>query len=66
MHVDRRHGSAFGREGDDETGALDVARLGAGDVFGRQRAAMGLDDLPADRQAEARILAESLAAGRSV
>ena len=39
--------------------------LVAEDVLGRQRAAMRLDDLPADRQAEAGILAERLA-GRPV
>ena len=40
-------------------------RLGAGMFSAGQRAAMRLDDLPGDRQAEARILAERLA-GRPV
>ena len=57
--------SAFGRQRDDEARALDVAGLGAGDVLGGQRAAMGFDDLPGYRQAKARILAERLA-GRAV
>ena len=58
-------GLAVGRQRDGEAGAADLAGLAAHDVLGRQRAAMRLDDLPADRQAEAGILAEGLA-GRTV
>ena len=61
MDVCRRSVLAFGRQGDGEARAPDLARLGAGNVLGGQRAAMRLDDLPADRQAEAGILAERLA-----
>ena len=61
----RRSCARFGRQRHDEARALDLARLGAGDVLGRQRAAMRLDDLPDDRQAKAGILAERLA-GRPV
>ncbi len=58
-------GYSLGRKRHYEARAADLARLAARDVLGRQRAAMRLDDLPADRQAEAGILAERLA-GRPV
>src|SRR5690242_12962196 len=44
---------------------MDVPGLGADDVLGVERAAMRLHDLPADRQAEARVLAEGLV-GRAI
>src|SRR6185312_9609332 len=56
-------GSGLGRQGQGEARAPDVARLGARDIFRPQGAAMGLHDLPADGQAQPRVLAEGLAGG---
>src|SRR5690606_17218157 len=53
--------SLIGWQGDDEAGAANRAGLAAWNVLGRQRAAMAFHDLPADRQAKPRILAERLA-----
>ncbi len=49
------------RQVDDEPGALELIGVCRIDnIFRRQRAAMGLDDLAADRKTETGILAESL------
>src|SRR5690606_10117821 len=53
--------SLIGWQGDDEAGAANLAGLAAWNVLGRQRASMAFHDLPADRQAKPRILAERLA-----
>src|SRR5690606_38029973 len=53
--------SSFRRERDDEASAPHLAGLGAGNILRCQRTAMGLDDLPADRQAQPGVLAERFA-----
>jgi hypothetical protein len=44
----------------------DVAGLGAGNIFRGKRAAMGFDDLAADRQAQPEFWPKASLAGRSV
>jgi hypothetical protein len=62
----RSSGSCFGRQRHDEARTVDLAGLGAWNVFGRQRTAMGLDDLRLIDRPRPEFWPNASPAGRSV